>query len=644
MRHRRTPIALAALLGAWLSGGSLADPVTWGAAAQAALPPGVELRLSSRQIAVDELLQVEIISSGSVRVGDPEGKDFLVVSRGSSTSMSFGFGQQKIERATTLNLRPTRTGTLTLGRIPVVTEAGTVFSDPIEITVTASDPNAPRRRARDPLDPFGGLGQLPPMPGMPPMPPMPGLPPPMPHPGQPAAPPAPPATTAGVDRAPAPASEAMLTTGIPSDATGPVLVAYVSDPAPVVGEQFIVDFVLFKPVMSGPAQITDLTEPAFEGLWYQDISQQRQQMFGEAVRSRSVGQTVFEGQVIRSYLVVPLKEGATSVPAAQIHIQMGFGRRVAEGDIASAAIPLQVGAVPRAQGDPDPRGRVGRFEVKATVDRPKVRAGETVLVHVEVAGVGVFSNFELPRLPAFPRTRAGTPTEDRDQALGNSGWLEGRAGVTFPLVPTAEGTIEIPSLAVAAYDPWKQRIVPLETAPLQVVVEGMAPIAQEAHAEEGSGAAWKEALPAARPTTDAPGRLPAASLPGPVAWALVGAPPVLVLLTWLGRVLVRRRQAAAPERRRRSAAADALRILAERGPTPVRDALTGFIEARFSQPARGRSIAQLEQWAGGRLGTDAAARLAALLRDAESARFSGEPVEALAERARAWIEEVDHVA
>ena len=615
--------------------------------AAAALPSDAELRVSGRQITAADLVQVEVVLRSEGSVGEPAGSDFTVVSRGSSTSMSFGMGGRSTERTTQFLLRPNRVGTLTIGSIAVQTESGRGSTDPITVVVTPADPNRQAQQQQQPADPFAAL-----------------FPPNFPRMGgragqlqqrqqqlqqqqqqqqqqlqqqqaqqqqqfqqqqaqQQRAP------EYNVGAAPAPGSDAMMEAGVPASSDGPVLVSFVSNPRPVVGEQLLVDEVLFSPVNMVGLQVADFSEPDFNGFWFDEITDARLAGRGNTLRSRLIGGRTYASTLIRSYLLLPLRAGALTIPPASITLELGGSR----GTYATSPVTIDV-----TEGE---SGRVGQFAVVATLDHASLRAGDTALYHIEATGVGIFSNLTLPQLAPIAGLRLGKPSESHTQALGASGWMEGRAGVTIPLVPEREGSFVIPAQRVDFYNPFTKKTETATTAAFTLAVAGQAPIAEVAHADEGSGTPWRDALPPLRQpeqyaaTPDVVEALPA-------AWWAVGLPPLIALLLVGGRRLRDLRASGASERRRTGARKRALARLGERDDEAVRirEALLLFLHDRFDLTAKGRTNAQLRAWAIAHIGETEADELVALLAAAEAARFAGGSLEGLQARAERWMGEV----
>ena len=606
--------------------------------AAAALPSDAEIRVSGRQITAADLVQVEVVLHSEGSVGVPTGGDFTVVSRGSSTSMSFGLGGRSTVRTTQFLLRPNRVGNLAIGSIAVQTESGRGSSEPISVVVTAADPNRPQQQ--QPSDPFAGV-----------------FPPNFPRLGgrlgqqqqaqqqqqlqqqqqqaqqqqqqlqqQQAQQRAP---QYNVAAAPAPGSDAMMEAGVPASTDGPVLVSFVSNARPVVGEQLLVDEVLFSPVNMVGLQVADFSEPDFNGFWFDEITDARLAGRGNTLRSRLIGGRTYASTLIRSYLLLPLRAGALTIPPASITLELGGSR----GTYATSTVTIDV---TEAES-----GRVGQFSIVATLDHAQLRAGDTALYHIEATGVGIFSNLSLPQLAPIAGLRLGKPSESHTQALGASGWMEGRAGVTIPIVPEREGTFAIPAQRIDFYNPFTKKVESATTAPFTLTVEGQAPIAEVAHADEGSGTPWRDALPSLRqPEQYAATPAVVEALPG--AWWAVGLPPLLALLLAAGRRIRDLRASGASDRRRSGARKRALARLEERDDAAVRirEALLLFLHDRFDLTAKGRTAAQLREWAVAHIGVAPADELVALLTAAEAARFAGGSLDGLEARAARWIQEV----
>ncbi len=125
---------------------------------------------------------------------------------------------------------------------------------------------------------------------------------------------------------------------------------------------------------------------------------------------------------------------------------------------------------PPAEGRPDDfDGAVGRFEVRAEVDPPRVRAGEPVTVRLTVVGQGTFERVTHPLFGDDPRFRS-YPATSRFTARGGDG-RRGEKVFEQTRVPLEPGRLELGALSFSYFDPRVGRYVTRRSEPLAVEVE-----------------------------------------------------------------------------------------------------------------------------------------------------------------------------
>jgi len=122
---------------------------------------------------------------------------------------------------------------------------------------------------------------------------------------------------------------------------------------------------------------------------------------------------------------------------------------------------LTILPLPEAGRPPGFTGAVGRFDVRATVDRRAVQVGESLRLIFVVEGEGDLARFEAPRLELEGFDLRGVLDEAHSK----------RREVTFDLAPTSAAVAGVPPLPFAFFDPAPPagyRIVETAWIPLDV--------------------------------------------------------------------------------------------------------------------------------------------------------------------------------
>ncbi len=313
-----------------------------------------------------------------------------------------------------------------------------------------------------------------------------------------------------------------------------------------------------------------LDPPRFPGCWAEDLEKPE-----KPVGHRDVvdGRTVMRFTLLKK-LVSGLNPGTVNIPEAKIRTSVrmspdpfndpfGFFPRPEVMDLVAKPLALKILPIP---GDAAFHGPVGHFDLSAKLDRTRVAPGEAVTLRLRLSGAGnLRTATDSPKVDVAGATVY--PPSVKSEATRT-----GRAQVStewsYVLVPKESGTVTIPPISLAVFDPGEKRIVTKTTAPLTFVTEGAA---------LGSGASLTTAdtilppLPATAtsgaPKTAAPAGAPVAAdfshrtVTFPL-WAVAAIPGAALLA--LGATLLARR------RRKSSAWQEALR--AEPGETKERAA------------------------------------------------------------------------
>lgn len=585
-----------------------------------------ELRASvdATTIAANETvtLRIEIPERVGGQPIGPEGDDFTVVGQSTSTSMQFGPQGAVSRTQLILSLRPTRVGGLTIGAVRVRTARGMLATDPIAITVTDAHRvpppiAAPRASVSAPaVRPTQRTTRAP------------GT-----APGAASVP-----TQAGVPAAPpAPASESMFAPPLPEVGRNePFLIAHATHANAVVGEQLIVDYLLFQPRMAFGLQFSDLTEPEFGNVWYADITDARTRGRGHLGEMTHNNQR-YSVALVRSYVVVPLEEGPLALPALELQVSQQTRRGTSTPTIVAAQpLLLEVAAAETAN--------VGTFTFTAAVDRTEVRAGDAVALTLRVEGSGLMRRLALPEVPALASVRAFEPNDAATTELTREGWLTGSATRRVSFVPQETGVLTIPAITFRWFDPWTDRMEEATTLPIEVTVSGVNERAITLE-EVDEAIEWMDALPPERALPEHP---PAArpSIPAAAIVSAAAAPPLFLLLSAALGAWRRRQTARAPERRVERAGRDALHALDAVDVTATEAAgallatMRDYVERRTGLPAKGATFEQLRAIATPTFGEAPADALVAWVRDTEQLRYGGgRDTAALRDRARVWITE-----
>ncbi len=533
-----------------------------------------------------------------------------VASGGTSQSFSFVNGATEASYAVTYYLQVRRPDNFTVPALEVKTGRERCATDPIAITVSGSAGVPP-----------GTSGNRQPRP-----------------PQFPKTPPANQAAPRGSGPAAGrPGDEIFVTTSVDHD------VAW-------VGEQIILSFKYFRRV--NPWDNPSYDPPKTEGCWRLDLPPERNYR-------QTVNGLMYQVTEIR-YALFATDPGKLEVgPARLTFPQDPFarlfpGRRKSQ-DLATAPLTVTVKELPLPR-PADFSGLVAsEIELTATVDRDTVPRGEPVSLDLRLRADAFLKSFSGLTVPAPVAARLHDAKEDLREDVSGPRY---RATLTQEkvLVPTQEGTLQVPAVTLRYFDPLRAQYVLASSEPHAVVVTGSdLPVA----GDEPSGFRRTEIerlshdLAFIHPVTGRLGRSHRPWPERPLWWALVALP--LVVLAGL-RLALRRRAAALRDPagvRRRRALADARKLLAtvprsldpQDQLTTIAAAITGYVADRTNRAAAGLTGAEVRAH-GERLGRpEVGVRLARALGQCDSVRFGGAQVAnplALATEVADLLAQLDH--
>jgi len=398
-----------------------------------------------------------------------------------------------------------------------------------------------------------------------------------------------------------------------------------------VGEPFVLDMTLFvrkdtRVSVRGWKREPDLSDFSAVPL---EIEQRRRP------RQKKIGRYTYTVHPLNRFVVVPLEPGRLRVGASTLELSSGdfFDRRAYK----AKAPPFEVEVRPLpSKGRPAEfrPGNVGRFEISAEVGSAEVKAGERFVLTVRVFGEG---SPETVRAPVLPPMK-GVETEpleagDADKIEKTADGVRGKRVFQWSLIPEQEGTLEIPALRFAYFDPVAAKYEVGVTEPVRVQVSGRA-VMQDAVPGGAIEEAVTSELRDIRPESDLRSHTsaPLHTMPW-YLWAIV-VPGVLLVLFEFVHLLHRRRLQNAGRIRRRKAhsvAARQLRTarsLAADGNNAdcfaeVASVLERFVSDRFGFSPRGLTHGALRQRLAA-LGADEALAddLVAELENCDFARFA----------------------
>jgi len=216
--------------------------------------------------------------------------------------------------------------------------------------------------------------------------------------------------------------------------------------------------------------------------------------------------------------------------------------------LASPPTDVTVLALPATGRPATFTGAVGHFDLSATTDASNARAGEPIELRLTVRGTGNLDRVSLAGLPSSADLETFAPTVTRT--------ADSKTFVQA-IVPRRAGSLPVPSIELAYFDPDRGEYVTTRTDPMVVDVRPGAALATTTEGRVPD--ATSGPVLAASSVDD--GRSVASLRPivARKTFWLAQLAPLALLAAAVSGVVVRRRLAADPRRKRRGAARRVLR-------------------------------------------------------------------------------------
>ena len=394
--------------------------------------PVVRATVDANKIGQEDTVTLQVTVEGDTDaeiLERPSSADFVLVA-GPSTSSQFQFvnGRASSKKIFTFVFSPQKTGALTLPAVKVRVGGNVQATQPVAVEVVPGTLGRSRaaRQPRSPFDLFDDYEQEPQQ---------------------------------------------------PADPGRDVVVRLESSPARVfIGQPVTVDLVIYYRVNVMGLEIEK--EGKFENFWVESADpgaknppqQSRRQLDGQ----------VYYAQTVRQWVLFPMTAGTRQLDPWSVKLLVqaaarsffSFDRRQV---VIRRTNPVSIEVLdfPAAGRPAEFNGLCGRFEFTAAVDKQKVPAGEGVNLKVTLSGEGNLRSLsELPPLE-LDRCKVYTPKTREDIRLAG-GTLRGSRAWEFILVPLEPGTLRVPALPLAYFDPAAGAYRRLASPPLSVEVAGQA--------------------------------------------------------------------------------------------------------------------------------------------------------------------------
>lgn len=210
--------------------------------------------------------------------------------------------------------------------------------------------------------------------------------------------------------------------------------------------------------------------------------------------------------VLLQWALFPLSAGSHEVGPAELELTAEmpgeglFGslrREQQRVKLTSRPVKVNVQELPAAP--PDLRsafhGAVGRFELRATLEPQRIRAGDAATLVLELRGRGNLQGVADPALTS-PRGLTVHPAASRNTESFDGTVVVGSRTWTFPIVADEARSFTLAPRPVVYFDPWRKEFATAAVEPLVLSVDPAPPTRAPEGPDARSAAARRDPTPA----------------------------------------------------------------------------------------------------------------------------------------------------
>lgn len=200
--------------------------------------------------------------------------------------------------------------------------------------------------------------------------------------------------------------------------------------------------------------------PATAGFWVEEIDQGQR----PGTRTEVINGKRYTAATIKKTLLFPMSAGEKSIEPMVLRCTVRaqnrrrtvfddfFNDSTVNQDISSKPVKISVIPLP-AEGKPKGfSGQVGRFDVRATIDKQQVKTHEALTYRIIVSGEGNLRGLATPE-PRFPEGFEVYPPEVKESLKRDGGTVSGNKSFEWLMVPRSAGRQVIPAFSLNYFDP-----------------------------------------------------------------------------------------------------------------------------------------------------------------------------------------------
>ncbi|MBQ5540428.1 MAG: protein BatD, partial [Bacteroidales bacterium] len=351
------------------------------------------------------------VNAQNADLPQPDLKNFQVLGRSSSSSMSFVNGDMSVKRSIIYTLIAEKAGTFTVPAVTVSYKGKNYTSNSLSITVSGDDVQQ------------GGGSQN--------------------------------------------QQSAEADTPAPQNASSNLFVdVNCSKKEVFVGEQVIISASVYSRYnISG---VEDVKTPGFKGFWVQDIFNPKNITFDR----KYIGNKEYLYTLWQKKALFAQKTGTLEIEPYDITFIVSDGWGFNRSKMSAKSKTVKINVKPLPAGKPDGfGGAVGNFTVSISSDKTELNLDEPMTVKVTVQGSGNFKLFETPKVD-FPSAFEKFEPKSQENISANNNGISGTKTFSYMVIARQNGEFEIPGVNFSFFDPASKSYKTVSTKPLNITVKG----------------------------------------------------------------------------------------------------------------------------------------------------------------------------
>ncbi len=352
------------------------------------------------------------VNAQNADLPQPDLKNFQVLGRSTSSSMSFVNGDMSVKRSIIYTLIAEKTGTFTIPAVTVSYKGKNYNSNSLTINVSGSDVQQQG----------GGQGSQ---------------------------------------------QNAEADSPAPQNASGNLFVDINCSKKEVfVGEQVIISASVYSRYnISG---VEDVKTPGFKGFWVQDIFNPKNITFDR----KYIGNKEYLYTLWQKKALFAQKTGTLEIEPYDITFIVSDGWGFNRSKMSAKSKTVKINVKPLPAGKPDGfGGAVGNFTVSISSDKTELNLDEPMTVKVTVQGSGNFKLFETPKVE-FPSAFEKFEPKSQENISANNNGISGTKTFSYMVIARQNGEFEIPGVNFSFFDPASKSYKTVSTKPLNITVKG----------------------------------------------------------------------------------------------------------------------------------------------------------------------------